>query len=49
MQHAPNIKEPEKYEVVSFGQSNTLKVKERTERSQTSDFIVSSVIAAWRA
>ena len=49
MQHAPNIKEPKKYEVVSFCQSNTLEVKERNERSQTSDFIVSSVIAAWRA
>ena len=48
MQNAPNFKGTEKHEVVLFCHRNTLKVKERTDRSQTCDFLVSQIIAAWR-
>ena len=37
----------EKYEVLSFCQTNTLEVKESTKRSQISNFLVSYIIAAW--
>ena len=35
------FKETEKYEVVSFFQTNTLGVKDSTKRNQTSNFLVS--------
>ena len=37
----------QKYEVLSLCQTNTLEVKESTKRSQTSNFLVSYIIAAW--
>ena len=49
MHNAPNFRETEKYEVAIFGQKNTLNIKERTERSQTCNFLVSQIIAARRA
>ena len=41
MWNAPNFRETEKYEVVVFCHTNTLSVKERTECSQTCEFLVS--------
>ena len=36
-----DFRDTEKYEAVSFCQTNTFEVKESTKRSQTSNFLVS--------
>ena len=41
MNNAPNFRETDKSEVVLFYQKNTLNIKERSERIQTCNFLVS--------